>query len=143
MICTILTNMVYPQTTTSLQFGNSCENGIINDTMKQPRSESIHMRFYWLKYSECQGKLHIHWSHVTDNLADYLTNHHYSLHHFHICSKYLIHLYCTYFELEVPLKQNYHVFDEGVLIGGSSPPPGSSLPPPGYPPPPLIFYLLS
>ena len=53
MIRTILTNMGYPQTTTPLQVGNSCANGIIKDTTKQRRSESIDIRFYWLKYGEC------------------------------------------------------------------------------------------
>ena len=49
MIRTILTNMCLPQPSTTLQVDNSCDDGIINVTMKQCCYKSTDMCFYWLK----------------------------------------------------------------------------------------------
>jgi hypothetical protein len=45
----ILHEMGHPQPPTPLQVDNSCDAGIVNDTVKQRRSKAIDMRFYWLK----------------------------------------------------------------------------------------------
>jgi hypothetical protein len=76
-----LINMGHPQPATKMITDNNTAEGIIKGTIKQKRSKSIDMRFYWLKDQQEQGQFDICWEPGKTNLADYTTKHHPSSHH--------------------------------------------------------------
>ena len=73
--------MGHPQPATKMITDNNTAEGIIKGTLKQKRSKSIDMRFYWLKDQQEQGQFDICWEPGKINLADYTTKHHASSHH--------------------------------------------------------------
>lgn len=44
-----LEELGHPQPSSPIQVDNKCASGILNNTVKQSRSKSIDMRFYWVK----------------------------------------------------------------------------------------------
>jgi hypothetical protein len=98
---TTLIEMGHNQTATPIQTDNACAAGVANKTVKQCRSKSIDMRFYWIRDRIKQGQFIIHWRKGTDNLAEYFTKHHSSAHHKHIHSNYL-------FEMHKPAPVEQH-----------------------------------
>jgi hypothetical protein len=76
-----LKELGHPQPPTPIKTDNSTATGIINNTIKQKRSKSIDMRFYWLRDRVKQGQFRVHWEPGTHNLADYPTKHHFGSHH--------------------------------------------------------------
>jgi hypothetical protein len=76
-----LKDLGHPQPATPIKTDNSTATGIINNTIKQKRSKSIDMRFYWLRDRVKQGQFRVHWEPGTHNLADYPTKHHFGSHH--------------------------------------------------------------
>jgi hypothetical protein len=74
---------------TKMITGNNTAEGIIKGTIKQKRSKSIDMRFYWLKDRQEQGQFDICWEPGKTNLADYTTKHHPSSHHKRVRPIYL------------------------------------------------------
>ena len=76
-----LTDMGWPQTATRLTTDNSTARGIVNDSIKQQRSRTIDMRFYWLRDRVRQGQFTVVWAPGSTNLADYFTKHHPPHHH--------------------------------------------------------------
>jgi hypothetical protein len=76
-----LIDMGHPQPATKMITDNNTAEGIIKGTIKQKRSKSIDMRFYWLKDRQEQGQFDICWEPGKTNLADYTTKHHPSSHH--------------------------------------------------------------
>ena len=73
--------MGFTQPATPLKTDNNTANGIINNTMKQKRSKTIDVRFYWLRDRAEQGQFCIYWDAGKNNLADYFTKHHPPMHH--------------------------------------------------------------
>jgi hypothetical protein len=90
-----LKEMGHPQAATPIQTDNACAAGIVNETVKQRRSEAIDMRFYWIRDRIKQGQFIIHWRAGKDNLADSFTKHHSPVHHRLVCSRYLRELHKT------------------------------------------------
>jgi hypothetical protein len=83
-ICPIrimLEEMGFPQPATPIQTDNNTACGIANDTVKQKRSKSIDMRFYWVRDRVKQGQFFIYWKKGSTNKADYFTKHHPPSHH--------------------------------------------------------------
>lgn len=72
----ILTDLGYPQHTTTIMCDNSCAVGIANDDVKQKRSKAIDMRYHWIRDQVAQGKLQVKWEKGSANLADYFTKAH-------------------------------------------------------------------
>jgi hypothetical protein len=68
---------------------NSTACGIANKTVKQQRSKSIDMRFYWLCDRVKQGQFKIFWAPGSVNLANFYTKHHSPAHHKRLCPIYL------------------------------------------------------
>ena len=68
-----LTALGYPLQATIIQCDNKCAQGIATDTVKPKRTESIDMKFHWIRDRLCQGQFMIMWRKGTDNLADFLT----------------------------------------------------------------------
>ena len=55
-ICTLLRELGQPHLATPMQVDNSTEIGFANDTIKQKRSKSINMRFYWIRDRTTRGQ---------------------------------------------------------------------------------------
>ena len=80
-IRTTLTEMGHPQPPTPIQVDNTTAQSFAAGTMKQKRSKSIDMNFYWLQDRESQLHFHFYWGPGTSNLADYHSKHHSPAHH--------------------------------------------------------------
>jgi hypothetical protein len=76
-----LEEMGHPQPPTPVNIDNSTTVGFANQTMKQRKSKSMDMRFYWIQDRVKQKQFDIHWRPGTTNLADYFTKHHATSHH--------------------------------------------------------------
>jgi predicted transposase YdaD len=71
----------HPRPPTPLQTDNTTSTGYSNDTMKQRRTRSMDMQFYWVKDRVKKGQFHVYWGPGYQNLADYFTKHHSPAHH--------------------------------------------------------------
>ena len=80
-IRTLLLELGHPQPATSIQVDNYTANGFTNNTIKQKRSKSIDMHFYWIRDRTSQGQFLVYWQPGITNLGDYHTNHHSPSHH--------------------------------------------------------------
>ena len=76
-----LKNMGHPQPPTPIHCDNKCAVGIINDSIKQQRSRSMNMRYFWTRDQFNNGIIVVHWYPGTENLGDYVTKHHPPAHH--------------------------------------------------------------
>ena len=89
LIRTLLLKLGCPQPATTIHFDNSTANGFANDTIKQKRSKSIDMRFYWIRDCTIQGHFLIYWQTGITNLGNYHTKHHSPENHQLILPSYL------------------------------------------------------
>ena len=80
-IVTCLNELGHKQPPTPIRVDNSTAVGFLNNTIKQKRSKSIDMRFYWLQDRCDQGQFQIYWAPGATNLADYHSKHHPPSHH--------------------------------------------------------------
>jgi len=80
-IRTILEQLGHEQPATPVQVDNSTADGFANKKIKQQRSRTMDMRFYWIQDRVQQGQFHIYWAPANLNLADYFTKHHAPTHH--------------------------------------------------------------
>ena len=101
---TTLEEMGHPQPPTPIQVDNSTTSGFANRQIKQRRSRSMDMRFYWIQDRVDQNQFHIYWRPGPTNYADYHTKHHPPAHHWRVCHQY------------VHTINLVHGFCEGVLI---------------------------
>jgi hypothetical protein len=102
-----LTEMGHPQPTTPVQVDNSTTNRFANKQIKQQRSKSMDMRFYWIQDRIAQKQFNVYWCPGPTNLADYFTKHHSLSHHRQERSTYL---HCLIVSII------FHYFCEGLLI---------------------------
>ena len=65
----------HDQPPTPIQVDNTTAVNFSHRTLKQKRSKSIDMRFYWLQDRSLQGQFNIYWYPGSHNLGDYLTKH--------------------------------------------------------------------
>ncbi len=86
---TTLTEMGHPQPPTPVQVDNSTTNGFANKQIKQQKSKSMDMRFYWIQDRVAQKQFQVYWRPGPTNLADYFTKHHSPSHHRRTRSTYL------------------------------------------------------
>jgi hypothetical protein len=78
---TTLIEMGHPQPPTPLQTDNTTSMGYSNNTLKQRRTRSMDMLFYWVKDRVRQGQFHVYWGPGYQHLSDYFTKHHSPTHH--------------------------------------------------------------
>jgi hypothetical protein len=71
----------HKQLVTPLRTDNSTAFGILNETIKQKRSKSMDMKYYWLQDRVRQKQYDVYWRPGKDNLDDYHTKHHAAQHH--------------------------------------------------------------
>jgi hypothetical protein len=60
-----------------------------NGTIKQKRTKSMDVRFYWIKDRVKQGQFNVYWGPGFQNLGDYFTKHHSPAHHKRIRNVYI------------------------------------------------------
>jgi hypothetical protein len=75
-----LMELGHKQLETPIQTDNSSAFEILNDTIKQKRSKSMDMKYYWLQDRFRQKKFNVYWCPGKDNLGDYHTKHHSAQH---------------------------------------------------------------
>jgi hypothetical protein len=76
-----LDEMGHPQPPTHVRGDNSTAIGIANKTIKQRRSKSMDMRYFWLQDRDAQGQFKYYWDKGEGNRGDYYTKHHSIAHH--------------------------------------------------------------
>jgi hypothetical protein len=69
------------QPATPLITDNSTDYGILNEIIKQKRSKSMEVKYYWLQDRVRQKQFDVYWLPGKDNLGDYHTKHHPAQHH--------------------------------------------------------------
>ena len=84
-----LVEMGHPQPPTPVQVDNSTTHGFANKQIKQQKSKSMDMRFYWIQDRVSQKQFQVYWRPGPTNLADYFTKHHSPSHHRRTRSTYL------------------------------------------------------
>ena len=60
-IRTCLEEMGYPQPSTPIKTDNSTAAGIVNSSVRQKKSKTIDMRFYWIKDRVSQKHFLLYW----------------------------------------------------------------------------------
>jgi hypothetical protein len=76
-----LEEMGHPQPLTPIHYDNSTAVLIANNTVKQQRSQSMEMCFFWVADAVEQGKFDIKYYPGKENLTDYQSKHHLGTHH--------------------------------------------------------------
>jgi hypothetical protein len=76
-----LEELGHPQGPTPIATDNGTALGIANDSIKQKRSKSMDMRFYWIRDRVRQGQFFIYWRPGKSNYGDYFSKHHPTKHH--------------------------------------------------------------
>ena len=84
-----LAEMHHPQPPTPAQVDNSTTHGFANKQIKQQKSKSMDMRFYWIQDRVHQKQFKVYWRPGPTNLADYFTKHDSPSHHRRTRSTYL------------------------------------------------------
>ena len=85
----MLEEMVHPQPPTPVQVDNSTALGIATGTIKQCKSKSIDMRFYWIGDRSNQDQFNIYWKPGSTNWGNYFTKHFPPAHHKSVSPNYL------------------------------------------------------
>jgi hypothetical protein len=84
-----LADMGHPQPKTLVHCDNTTAVGIANNTIKQQRSRSMEMRFFWVGDKEAQDMIALRWHPGQENLADYQSKPHVGSHHIAVRPWYL------------------------------------------------------
>jgi hypothetical protein len=86
---TTLEELGHNHSPTPMETDNTTATGYSNGTIKQKRTRSMDMRFYWIKDRVKQGQFKIYWGPGFQNLAEYFTKHHSPPHHKRIRNVYI------------------------------------------------------
>ena len=81
LIRTTLEEMGRHQPPTPIQVDNTTATSFANGTMKQKRSKSVDINFYWLQDRTTHGQFNIYWGPGNGNHGDYHSKHHSTAHH--------------------------------------------------------------
>ena len=85
-----LAEMGRPQPPTVITLDNTTAVNFINKNLKQRRTKTIDMRYYWLQDQQAQQFFKFQWDKGCHNLADYFTKHHPPNHHTHVRTQYVL-----------------------------------------------------
>ena len=77
---TILYALGHQQPPTPIRKDNSTVSSITNNTIRQRRSQSMDMRFYWVRDRVQQGQLIVYWGPGAENKGNFYTKHHHPTH---------------------------------------------------------------
>ncbi len=81
IFCNILNDMRHPQPKTPVHCNNTTAVGIANNTVKQQRSHSMEMSFFWVSDKVAEEMYSFSWHPRQENCADYQSKHHPGVHH--------------------------------------------------------------
>ena len=81
IVRTALEEMRHPRETTPIVMDNATANNIVNGTAKQKRAKEMDMRYNWILDRQNRKHFHVLWKPVKENLADFYTKHHSTVHH--------------------------------------------------------------
>ena len=104
----MLRDMGHPKPATPMQVDNTTAVRFAHSTLKQKRSKSIDMNYYWIQDRTHFQQSHIYWIPGKGNLGDYHTTYFSPTHHKQVWSVYLH-----------QLKQCELKFRKGVINTGS------------------------
>ena len=79
----------HQQPPTPIKTDNSTATGFVYDNIRQKRTKTWDMRYYWLRDKLTQKQFDIYWDKGINNHADYWTKHHPAVHHRTIRNKYI------------------------------------------------------
>ena len=85
----ILEALNHKQPPIPLKTDNATANAFVHSNMKQKRSKSWDMRYWWLREKMTKKLFNIFWEKGSKNLADYTTKHHSKSHHLVMRPRYL------------------------------------------------------
>ena len=85
-----LSDMGHPQPQTPVHCDDAMAVGIVNNTIKRQRSQSMEMRFLWVRDEIAQEMYSLKWHPGQENLADYQSKHHNGTHHKAVRPWYLL-----------------------------------------------------
>jgi hypothetical protein len=91
VFCLILEELGHPQPPTPIHIDNTTTAGIANNTIKQQRSRSMEMRYFWLLNGETQKYFKFYYQPGLENLGDYPSKHHTADIHQHV-RPYYVHM---------------------------------------------------
>ena len=77
-----------------MEVDNETAIGFLKITMKQKRSKSIDMRFYWVRDRVKQNQFLIYWRPGANNAGDYVSKHHSPAHHQTMRPNFFVNLVC-------------------------------------------------
>jgi hypothetical protein len=80
----IIAELGHPQPPPSKHIDNTTTVGIVNNTIKQQRSQAMEMRYFWLLDGEMQGYFKFYYQPSLKNLGDYPSKHHTANIHQHV-----------------------------------------------------------
>ena len=79
----------HKQPPTPIKTDNSTATGFVYDNIRQRRTKTWDMRYYWLRDRLVQKMINIFWDKGSNNHADYWTKHHPAAHHRNTRNKYI------------------------------------------------------
>eukprot|EP00804_Cyclotella_cryptica_P019747 CCRYP_009656-RC/>CCRYP_009656-RC protein AED:0.39 eAED:0.39 QI:0/-1/0/1/-1/1/1/0/229 len=85
----ILHELGHPQPPTPIHCDNSTAAGIANNTVKHQCSRSMEMCYFWIADQVARKQFAVHWHPGLENMGDYYTKHHPTLHHQQVRPYYL------------------------------------------------------
>ena len=71
----------FSQPPTPIKTDNSAAKGIVTAMVRQNRSKTIYMRFYWMKDRVKQKEFLFYWKPGSQNMGGYFIEHHLPHHH--------------------------------------------------------------
>jgi hypothetical protein len=81
VFCQTLADMGHPQPKTPVHCDDATTVGIGNNTIKQQRSRSLEIKYFWVGDKVAQDMYTLSWHPGQENLADYQSKHHLGSHH--------------------------------------------------------------
>ncbi len=85
----MLKEIGHPQPKIPVHCDNATTVGIANNSIKQQRSCSMEMQFFWVEDKSAQGMYGISWHPGMENLIDYQSKHPLGSHHVNVRQWYL------------------------------------------------------
>ena len=76
-----LETMGHEQLPTPMQTENTTAHGVVTNNIASKCLKSMDMKLHWLRCRIAQNQFRHYWQPVPNNLGDYVTKHHASIHH--------------------------------------------------------------
>ena len=120
-----LTEMCHPQPPTPMEVDNETAMGFLKSKMKKKLSKAIDMKFYLVRYRDNKNQFMIYWRPGSNNVGDYFSKHHSSVHHQSMRPKLFVCLIWKIFLVLIQknvYREYLRVYSGGVIIPLGIPP---------------------